>query len=422
MNYKLAAGSLVAALAVVTAGAPAQAMVMKSDNMMKNAAMSDTMMSTDLSLGSKGEGVVSLQTFLAEHSFLVLPEGVAKGYFGNLTYNALIKYQKSVGLKAAGYFGKLTRSKMTESMNMKGVTVGGALMTPDRDIVENAVNASNVTTVVAAVKAAGLVDTLKSAGPFTVFAPTNAAFAKLPAGTVDTLVKPESKVTLTDILTYHVVAGRYLQADLTDGLVLKTVEGKTLKFTRVNGKLMINGSAMIETADVISRNGVTHVIDTVLSPANATYADVGVEVGGALMVSSKDIVDNAVNANNVTTVVAAVKAAGLVDTLKSAGPFTVFAPDNAAFAKLPAGTVDTLLKSENKSTLVDILTYHVVAGKYKTSDLYDGQVLTTVEGKKLTIAKVDGTITINGSAMIETPNIISTNGVTHVINAVLMPK
>lgn len=148
----------------------------------------------------------------------------------------------------------------------QGVMVGGALMVPSLDIVDNAVNASNVTTVVAAVKAAGLVETLKSAGPFTVFAPTNAAFDKLASGTVATLLKPENKAKLVDILTYHVVAGAYTSANLTDGLVLKSVEGKELKFTRVNGKIMINGSATVETADVISKNGVTHVIDTVLMP------------------------------------------------------------------------------------------------------------------------------------------------------------
>lgn len=149
----------------------------------------------------------------------------------------------------------------------------------------------------------------------------------------------------------------------------------------------------------------------------------GVMVGGALMTPDKDIVENAVNANNVTTVVAAVKAAGLVDTLKSAGPFTVFAPDNNAFAKLPAGTVETLLKPENKSKLVDILTYHVVAGRYTSADLHDGQVLKTVEGKTITIGKsADGKLTVNGMAMVETPDVISSNGVTFVIDSVLMPK
>ena len=151
--------------------------------------------------------------------------------------------------------------------NSEGVMVGGALMVPNRDIVDNAVNASNVTTVVAAVKAAGLVETLKSAGPFTVFAPTNDAFSKLPTGTVDTLLKPENKAKLASILTYHVVAGKYKMADITDGLKLKTVNGEELTFNVKDGKVWINNSAMIETADVISSNGVTHVIDTVLMPS-----------------------------------------------------------------------------------------------------------------------------------------------------------
>jgi uncharacterized surface protein with fasciclin (FAS1) repeats len=154
---------------------------------------------------------------------------------------------------------------MDNTMKEEGVMVGGAAMLPSRDIVDNAVLASNVTTVVAAVKAAGLVDTLKSAGPFTVFAPNNAAFAKLPAGTVETLLKPENKGKLTSILTYHVVAGRYTSADLSDGQMLKTVEGEMIKITKKDGKIWVN-DAMVETADVISRNGVTFVIDAVLMP------------------------------------------------------------------------------------------------------------------------------------------------------------
>ena len=149
----------------------------------------------------------------------------------------------------------------------QGVEVGGAMMTPDKDIVANAMNAKNVTTLVAAVSAAGLVDTLKGAGPFTVFAPTNDAFAKLPAGTVDTLLKPENKSKLVDILTYHVVAGRYTAADLTDGMKLKSVEGKMLTIKKdASGKIWVNGVAMVQTADVISSNGVTFVVDSVLLP------------------------------------------------------------------------------------------------------------------------------------------------------------
>lgn len=159
----------------------------------------------------------------------------------------------------------MTEKNTSMMNNEEGVMVGGALMITSRDIVDNAVLASNVTTVVAAVKAAGLVETLKGPGPFTVFAPDNAAFAKLPAGTVETLLKPENKDMLTKILTYHVVAGRYTSADLRDGMTLKTVQGQDLKVSMKDGKWWIN-NAMIETADVISKNGVTFVIDTVLMP------------------------------------------------------------------------------------------------------------------------------------------------------------
>ena len=152
-------------------------------------------------------------------------------------------------------------------MNNEGVMVGGAAMLPTRTIVENAVLANTVTTLVAAVKAAGLVDTLNGAGPFTVFAPTDAAFAKLPAGTVENLIKPENKATLAGILTYHVVAGAWKAADIKEGdSMVTTVNGKELKITKKDGMVWLNGSAKVEIADVISSNGVTHVIDSVLLP------------------------------------------------------------------------------------------------------------------------------------------------------------
>jgi len=155
--------------------------------------------------------------------------------------------------------------------------VGGAAMYPSKNIVENAVNSSDHTTLVAAVKAAGLVDTLESAGPFTVFAPTNEAFAKLPAGTVDTLVKPENKELLTKILTYHVVAGRLSTSDINRMIKeshgkaeLKTVSGGTLWAMDHDGKIMLQdekgGTAMISIANVYQSNGVIQVIDSVLMP------------------------------------------------------------------------------------------------------------------------------------------------------------
>ena len=160
----------------------------------------------------------------------------------------------------------------------KTVMVGGAPMYPTKNIVQNAVNSKDHTTLVAAVKAAGLVDTLQSPGPFTVFAPTNTAFGKLPAGTVDNLVKPENKETLTKILTYHVVPGRMTASALMkavkdgEGLAkLKTVEGGWLTVKQAGpGKLSVTdakgGVSMVSIADVLQSNGVIHVVDTVLLP------------------------------------------------------------------------------------------------------------------------------------------------------------
>jgi len=153
-----------------------------------------------------------------------------------------------------------------DNMDEDGVMVGGAMMVPSLDIVDNAMNADNVTTLVAAVSAAWLVDTLKSEGPFTVFAPTNMAFDDLPEGTVDTLLLPENKDMLTNILTYHVVPGSYTSADLEDGMMLTTVQGEELEITYVDNVWYVNG-VEIQTADVISSNGVTFVIDSVLMPS-----------------------------------------------------------------------------------------------------------------------------------------------------------
>jgi uncharacterized surface protein with fasciclin (FAS1) repeats len=154
----------------------------------------------------------------------------------------------------------------------KTVMVGGAAMFPSKNNIQNAVNSKDHTTLVAAVKAAGLVDTLEGKGPFTVFAPTNTAFGKLPAGTVDNLVKPENKATLTKILTYHVVAGRYDASDLTDGKMLKTVEGEQLTVKHKDGKIWIvdakGDTSMVSISNVHQSNGVIHVVDTVLMPAS----------------------------------------------------------------------------------------------------------------------------------------------------------
>ena len=164
-----------------------------------------------------------------------------------------------------------------ETKKEKTVMVGGAAMYPSKNIVENAVNSKDHTTLVAALKAAGLVETLQSAGPFTVFAPTNEAFAKLPKGTVETLLMPENKETLTKILTYHVVPGKISSKDLVEmiaknngNFMAKTVEGQDLTFMLKGKDVYIQdakgGSAKVTIADVNQSNGMIHVIDTVLMP------------------------------------------------------------------------------------------------------------------------------------------------------------
>jgi uncharacterized surface protein with fasciclin (FAS1) repeats len=180
-------------------------------------------------------------------------------------------------LKAAAAAVTLAAASTGAGAAMKTVMVGGAPMYPTKTIVDNAVNSKDHTTLVAAVQAAGLVDTLKGPGPFTVFAPTNAAFAKLPAGTVETLVKPENKGTLTTVLTYHVVPGRITAANLAARIkagggkaVLTTVQGEPLTASMMSGKVMLTdakgGMSTVTQADVMQSNGVIHVVDTVLMP------------------------------------------------------------------------------------------------------------------------------------------------------------
>jgi len=178
---------------------------------------------------------------------------------------------------ASGAMSSSMSSDAAMPMSHEDPMVGGAMMYPSKDIIDNAVNSKDHTTLVAAVKAAGLVDTLKGAGPFTVFAPTNAAFDALPAGTVDTLLKPENKATLTKVLTYHVVPGRLDSAALAARIqagggsaTLTTVEGEPLKVWMQGDAVVVTdtkgNNATVTTADVYQKNGVIHVVDKVLMP------------------------------------------------------------------------------------------------------------------------------------------------------------
>ncbi len=273
------------------------------------------------------------------------------------------------------------------------------------DIVDTAVADGRFTTLVTAVQAAGLVDALKGEGPFTVFAPTDDAFAKLPEGTVESLLQAENIEQLKSILLYHVVEGKVMAADVVGLTSAPTLLGKDLAVKVDMGDVYINESKVVIT-DIETSNGVIHVIDTVLLPP----ADM------------MDIVDTAVADGRFTTLVAAVEAAGLVDTLKSEGPFTVFAPTDDAFAKLPAGTVDSLLLPENLEQLKNILLYHVVSGKVMAADVVTLTSADTALGQSISIKVEDGNVYLNDTVMVIITDIETSNGVIHVIDTVLLPE
>jgi uncharacterized surface protein with fasciclin (FAS1) repeats len=281
-------------------------------------------------------------------------------------------------------------------------TASMGMMHEGADIVDTAVAAGSFNTLAAALKAADLVDALKGKGPFTVFAPTDDAFAKLPKGTLESLLKPENKAQLQAILKYHVLSGEVLAKDV------KTMSAATLNGQRVDlvvkdGKVTIDKANVTKT-DIKATNGVIHVIDNVILP------------------SPKDVVQTAIDNGNFKTLAALLTTAGLVDTLKGDGPFTVFAPTDAAFAKLPKETVDSLMKPEGKELLTQILTYHVVSGSRIFSDAAaKGASVSTVNGKEIKTMSKDGKVMIN-DATVSTADIDAKNGVIHVIDTVLMPK
>jgi len=284
----------------------------------------------------------------------------------------------------------------------KATPPAGTAAATSSTVVQTAVAAGNFKTLVAAVQAAGLANTLSGAGPFTVFAPTDEAFAKLPAGTLEMLLKPENKAKLAAILTYHVVPGTVKAADVVKLKNAGSVNGQRVTITVDGAKVKVDGANVVAT-DIACSNGVIHVIDGVILPVDGTIVDVAAKNG------------------SFNTLVAAVKAAGLAETLSGKGPFTVFAPTDEAFAKLPAGTLEMLLKPENKQKLVEILTYHVVPGKAVYSDALVGMnTVPTVLGRPAAVKVVDGKAMV-GSATVVAADVQASNGVIHVIDTVILP-
>ncbi len=272
-------------------------------------------------------------------------------------------------------------------------------------IVDVAVGAGNFTTLATALEAAGLVETLQGEGPFTVFAPTDEAFAALPEGTVEGLLADIP--ALTDVLLYHVVSGQVLAEDVVGLESATTVQGSDVAISVQDGNVFLNGSAQVVTTDIMASNGVIHVIDTVILPPVPEATGPGT------------IIDVATAAGTFTTLATALDAAGLVETLQGEGPFTVFAPTDEAFAALPEGTVEGLLA--DIPALTDVLLYHVVSGAVMADDVVTLDAATTVQGSDIVITIEDGIVYLNGNAAVTITDIEASNGIIHVIDAVILP-
>jgi transforming growth factor-beta-induced protein len=264
---------------------------------------------------------------------------------------------------------------------------------------------SSLSTLEAVLSEAGLLAVLGSGGPYTLFAPTDAAFQALPGDLLGAVLADDE--LLEAVLLNHVVEGAALAGSLSDGQQLTTLGGGMLGVTVQGGTVRIGGSAVIQ-ADLEASNGVVHVIDAVLVPELPEPEPESEP--------EPDLVDVAVDAG-FSTLVGAVQAAGLEEVLRGEGPFTVFAPTDEAFADLPEGVLEALL--EDPDALAEILTYHVIPGRIFASDLEDGLEVTTVQGTTLTIS-LDGGARVNDAGITGT-DILTANGVIHVIDAVLTP-
>jgi uncharacterized surface protein with fasciclin (FAS1) repeats len=278
------------------------------------------------------------------------------------------------------------------------------------NIVERAQADEDLETLVTALVAADLVDTLSGDGPFTVFAPTDDAFDSLPDGLLEELLADVEQ--LTKVLTYHVYSGNVLAADAIalDGETIDMLNGLGVTIDVVEGSVVLNlgkdAEATVIITDIVASNGVIHVIDTVLNPADAP-----------------NIVERAQANEDLETLVTAVVAADLVDTLSGDGPFTVFAPTDEAFGNLPEGALEALLADTD--ALTDLLTYHVLSGEVLAADAIalDGQTVTMVNGDDMAIDVVDGNVVLNQGgnreATVIVTDVLASNGVIHIIDAVL---
>ncbi|MCL4829930.1 MAG: fasciclin domain-containing protein, partial [Caldilinea sp.] len=285
-------------------------------------------------------------------------------------------------------------------------------------IVETAINSGQFPTLVKALETAGLIESLAGEGPFTVFAPSEEAFAALPAGELDALL--DDPAALAEVLKYHVIAGAVRAADIVNGMNAATLEGKPLTFS-LNGGLTVNG-AQVLVSDIEASNGVIHVIDRVLLPPTVDERATGAEIAATAIPApsptGETIAALAGRLPNFSTLLKAAEAAGLADDLDAPGPFTIFAPTDDAFAKLPAGVLDALLADE--AALQNVLLYHVILNRYTAQELAAAGIETAAQGNLLVFTTLGDEVRVN-SAPIRQADIEASNGIVHVIDTVLLP-
>lgn len=290
-----------------------------------------------------------------------------------------------------------------------------------KNIVQTAAAAGQFKTLVALTKQAGLAGKLSAPGNLTVFAPTDKAFAALKKSNPALYAKVASdKSLLQAVLTYHVVGKRIPATAATaaakKGAKLKTLQGERIALSFKGGKIVLNGKARVAIADVKASNGVIHAIDAVLVPPSLTKAPA----------PTQSLVEIAAGNPDFSTLVSLVQKAGLVAAISSPGPFTVFAPTNAAFQKLAAAAPATYQAVlADPALLTKVLTYHVVAGAIKSDQAVavaqqNGSV-NTLEGEPISLSIKDGKLTLNGGSSVVAADILATNGVIHVIDTVIVP-
>jgi transforming growth factor-beta-induced protein len=283
------------------------------------------------------------------------------------------------------------------------------------NLVEVAATNDDFQTLVMALRASGLAGTLEGKGPFTLLAPTDDAFAKLPAGTLADLLKPENKEQLQAVLKYHILIGAITSEEVSKLKLPETVQGETVQIVNGEDGVTINGAKVI-AGDLNASNGVIHVIDTVLIPVTLSSLEVASYKKGEKI----NLVEVAATNDDFQTLVMALRASGLTGTLEGKGPFTLLAPTDDAFAKLPAGTLADLLKPENKDQLQAMLKYHILIGAFTSEEISKLKLPETVQGGTVQIGNGEDGVAINGAKVIA-GDLNASNGVIHVIDTVLIP-